>query len=1163
MGWSGVVILAPMLCGVVRSIWGVTRPSVALQPLSSMAHLKACHHITAENAIPPKQKDSLKKLFEPHVESFNFFLEEGIPQAVSGLRKVLLKINDNSVYMWLDNVQVGVPRRDSNAELLPSECRELGLTYRASVHADIYRKFGRDGEPERLKQKLIGHIPIMVKSSHCHLRNMKPSELVEAHEEVQEMGGYFICNGNERLIRMLIAQRRNYPLAVKRNAFMKRGPTYTPFGTSIRCVRGDQTSQTLIAHYMSNGAVNIRIVIRKSEYFIPAAILLQSLVDTSDREIFEKIVCNNVSNSFLVDRVELLIREGRKFGVFGKPASLSYLGSHFRSILRLEEQDSDTEAGEFLIRQYVLVHLQTNEDKYNLMVFMLQKLYAFVQGKVREDNADAMTNQEILLPGHIFSVLFKDRLQDYLQGIESIHRRALSMDPAKVVLHDDYLRYLVDKNPINLSARIENFIATGNFTSMNMELSQVAGYTIVGEKLNYFRYLSHFRSVHRGAFFTTMKTTAVRKLLPESWGFLCPVHTPDGGPCGLLNHLAADAKVLSRAANPNMLVQHCYNLGVTPPSMARSHGDLPVVLDGCVIGFGAVELLKSVCGELRKLKVFGTAGMDPTTELALLSFSMGLCPYPGFYIFTGAGRIMRPVVNLKWKTVEYIGTLEQSCLAVAVRQEEIDPKFHSHCEIDPTRMLSVIASQTPFSDFNQSPRNMYQCQMGKQTMATPALSLPYRTDNKMYRILTPQTPIVRNKSYVDYNLDDYPQGTNAVVAVISYTGYDMEDAMIMNKSSYERGFGHGLIYKTEYIDLQSHRKYFAAPPEVQGGRSRGLDEDGFPPIGTQLSKGQAFYAYVDEETGRARITEYKSQEEAYVERIRRLSPSTAAITLRIARNPIIGDKFSSRHGQKGVMSQLWPQEDMPFTESGMTPDVIINPHAFPSRMTIGMLVESMAGKSGALHGLYQDGTPFRFNEEHRAVDFFGQQLKAAGYAYHGTETMYSGIYGNEMKCDIFFGVVYYQRLRHMVSDKYQVRSTGPINEITHQPVKGRKMGGGIRFGEMERDSLLAHGTAFTLQDRLLKSSDYTNLLVCSSCGAFIGAEAIDIKPTEASETMSVVSTNTEGEALLEDFHGHICRACGNKTESVVTVGAPYVFKYLIAELAAMNIKVSAKVQDES
>lgn len=231
---------------------------------------------------------------------------------------------------------------------------------------------------------------------------------------------------------------------------------------------------------------------------------------------------------------------------------------------------------------------------------------------------------------------------------------------------------------------------------------------------------------------------------------------------------------------------------------------------------------------------------------------------------------------------------------------------------------------------------------------------------------------------------------------------------------------------------------------------------------------------------------------------------------------------------------------MPFTENGMTPDVIINPHAFPSRMTIGMLIESMAGKSAALHGIEINATPFRYDEENTAVDYFGEQLVKAGYNYYGNEVMYSGISGTVMKADIFYGMVYYQRLRHMVSDKFQVRSTGPNNNLTRQPVKGRKLGGGIRLGEMERDSLLAHGAAFMLHDRLLNCSDKHMGYVCVACGSII------------SPLIRPLTSITDSKVT--------CTYC-DSADGIRCLNLPFVYRYLTNELAAMNIRIALQVSD--
>lgn len=236
---------------------------------------------------------------------------------------------------------------------------------------------------------------------------------------------------------------------------------------------------------------------------------------------------------------------------------------------------------------------------------------------------------------------------------------------------------------------------------------------------------------------------------------------------------------------------------------------------------------------------------------------------------------------------------------------------------------------------------------------------------------------------------------------------------------------------------------------------------------------------------------------------------------------------------------MWPVEDLPFTDSGIVPDIMFNPHGFPSRMTIAMMIEIMAGKCAAIQGKVYDATPFRFGEDNTAISYFANQLVDCGYDYYGTERMYSGVDGRELKADIFFGLVHYQRLRHMVSDKWQVRATGPIDPLTHQPIKGRKRGGGVRFGEMERDALIAHGAAFLLQDRLFHCSDETSAIVCRTCGTLVGPVDEIRKKNDRSVIATLPAT---------------CRLCGDKGE-IGHASVPYIFKFLVTQLASMNINV--------
>lgn len=1026
----------------------------------------------------------------------------------------------------------------------------------------------------------MGKLPIMVMSDRCRLAGLTPKELVARGEEANEMGGYFIVNGLEKVVRMLIVPRKNYPMAISRSSWTKRGPSYTDLGVQMRCVRPDQSTASVTLHYLKDGNCVLRFTIRKAEYYVPAILLLRAFKDTNDRQLYERLTRCDDQDTFVSDRVEFILRELKKFSLFTREQCLVYLGSRFRVALRgiAKYSQSSLDVGKLLLKHFIFVHLGEDDNaKFELLVEMIRKLYAFAKGDIVGDHPDSLINQDVLLGGQVFLMLFKENIQRFLGQLAAIMvtdtnltskadsgKRSVAGGVSNL-MSEASIRRLVGRVSINVGQRMEHFLATGNLiTDTGLDLMQATGFAVIAEKLNYLRYVSHFRCVHRGQFFTTMKTSAVRKLLPDSWGFMCPVHTPDGAPCGLLNHMAhlcqitlLQPKYPETVATMSALLENLGMMQVRSSLMCPS-SYLTVHLDGRILGFIAPSLLPSLATRLRFMKVNGLGGVPRHLEIAAIPPQPATGgrggQYPGLYLFLTACRFVRPTLNLRANAVEWISPLEQSYLNIAVLRDDLLPTT-THAELKPTQMLSLVASCTPFSDFNQSPRNMYQCQMAKQTMGTPCHTFDHRTDTKTYRIQNPQIPITRNENQEDFPLNEYPNGTNAVVAVISYTGYDMEDAMIINKASYERGFKHASIYSTKEFDLwdgqgrvdtskarfldNQKRRADGRPMATPVVASLGLD--GLPAIGQMIQLGDPLYCYFDELQNTHVVVKSKVKEPFYVDQIRAIglkAPgellSHFTLKMRFNRNPVVGDKFASRHGQKGVMSKLWPTQDMPFTDSGMTPDLIINPHAFPSRMTIGMLIESMAGKSGALHGIFQSSTPFTFDEKQTPVDFFGEQLLRAGFNYHGNETMYSGITGEPFPADIFIGVVYYQRLRHMVSDKYQVRSTGPINSLTRQPVKGRKAGGGIRLGEMERDSLLAHGTSFILNDRLMNCSDRHFASVCRSCGSLLSPSPSPRDPVP------------------------ICRFC-DTSESVSTVALPYVFRYLTNELAAMNIRVTLDV----
>ena len=1150
--------------------------------LQIQKHIK---YITGTLDNPFKMQNMAKQ----HIDSFNYAMTDILKILPKYIRPIQIKSSNDSKSIFskklqisLEQLELGTPILDvPNASykfdktLYPRECRERQINYNAPIHAIISRKFDNN-MAENIRVKL-GNIPIMVKSNFCNLKNKNLEQLINLKEEIHDFGGYFIINGLEKLIRMITITRRNYPIAYIRNSVMKKRAGCSEFVCEMKCVREDFTSHTIDLHYINDGTICLRILIKKTELMIPLILILNALIDYPDIYLYNKICRGTKKNPKLNECVEVLIADGKKYGYNSKKEYLAHLGKILRNFLGFKDilDMSNEEVGKFFINDYICIHASDYNDKFNILCLMAEKLYLLAFGMIKPDNCDSPINHEILLSGHLYLMVLKEKIEDMLRNIEQKITLMLKKSTNKQKIKDiNTIKKIIDSIP-SLGRRMEYFLATGNLLSRTgLDLKQQAGYTIAAERLNIMRYVSHFRSVHRGQFFQTMKTSSPRKLLPDSWGFLCPVHTPDGGPIGLLLHIAEGCEIISENnnCNKNDIEETLCNFGMIPANtdLHENSGDdsYVVVLDGILIGYIFKSLVKNFVECIRKSKIFNERNIPQKLELAFipkttenLSFQ-----FPGIFLFNCPARMVRKIHNLRYNKEEYVGPLEQIYLDIACLPEDIKPGT-THQEIDNVRILSLVAGLTPFCDYNQSPRNLYQCQMGKQTMSIPFYNFPFRCDNKCYRLLFPQAPIVRTRVYEQYGFDYYPYGTNAVVAVLAYTGYDMEDAMIINKSAYERGFAHGIIYKTKTKTLNEkyeqyrlmNTKIFPKDIELFKKSLRGqnlpshIDNDGLPFIDTYLTQGMIEMVYIDIKKNIAVIKYYTDIEPAHVDQIR-IFPSNNIesfeininIKYRINRNTVIGDKFSSRHGQKGVLSQLYPQVDMPFSENGIVPDCIINPHAFPSRMTIGMLIESLAGKSGTLDGKFQEYPTFAQFDNDDAIGYFGKELLKHGFNYYGNEILYSGVSGLQLKCEIFMGVVYYQRLRHMVGDKYQARSTGPIDVLCRQPLKGRKKGGGIRVGEMERDALLAHGIAYSLNDRLFKSSDYSEGWICEKCGELLGV-VDEIKCVEC-------------KGKVEKREKVYCRNCmGN---SCVKVALPYVLRFLTNELAAMNIKLIFGVKEK-
>ncbi|MGC8662195.1 MAG: DNA-directed RNA polymerase subunit B [Candidatus Micrarchaeia archaeon] len=508
--------------------------------------------------------------------------------------------------------------------------------------------------------------------------------------------------------------------------------------------------------------------------------------------------------------------------------------------------------------------------------------------------------------------------------------------------------------------------------------------------------------------------------------------------------------------------------------------------------------------------------------------------------------------------IEYLDAEEEENALVAINESEINENT-THLEVDIDSILGFTLGSSPYQEHNSAARHAMSANFIKQSEGLYTTNFNLRFDSRSYILFYPQAPLVTTVPYKAAKMETHPSGQNFVVALSTYYGYNMADAIVINKAAVDRGLGRSMFYKT-YADEE--RRYpggqkdsFRLPPPTAEGYMgetaySKLSDDGIVEPETVVNEGDVLIGkvapprFLEENIGVMGLEEkirddsiaLKAGEKGIVDSVV-LSETTGAtkiikVRIRSLRIPERGDKFASRHGQKGVIAMLVPPEDMPFTKDGITPDLLLNPHSIPSRLTFGHLLEELAGKASALTGKPIDGTPFAEKGRDR-INEYSKIIEQHGFEKYGDEILYDGISGEPFKSSLFVGVAYYNRLYHMVSNKLQVRSRGPVQILTHQPTEGKARQGGLRFGEMERDVLVSYGASLLLKERLLDQSDKTKVLVCKECG------------------------NIGYHDYIKKIN--ICPICGSNNLEDVDIS--YAFKLLLDEIKSLHILPKIKLKE--
>jgi DNA-directed RNA polymerase II subunit RPB2 len=791
-----------------------------------------------------------------------------------------------------------------------------------------------------------------------------------------------------------------------------------------------------------------------------------------------------------------------------------------------------------------------------------------------QDDRDSYLNKRIDLTGALLNNLFRNYFNKLVKDMQKQIVREINNGSWRSSEDYESIVNFTNIYKIIKSTTLENglkrALSTGDFGIKHINSNKV-GVAQVLKRLTYLDSLSHLRRVNT-PIDKSGKLIPPRKLHSTSWGYICPAETPEGGSVGVVKNLSYMTHVTipcSSAALYDYVDPYIQNLsGVSPRDL---YSGVKVFVNGCWRGNASdpEELYASL--KLKKSK--GVINIYTSIIFDIKRLEIRICD--------DAGRLTRPLLRVRdnrliintdhisrldskeltWDdlltdcrideaVLEYVDPAEQNLSMIAMQARvlsETGPyiRHYTHCEIHPSTIFGILASCIPFPEHNQSPRNTYQCAMGKQAMGMYVTNYDNRLDKTAYVLTYPMRPLVDTRIMNLIRLNQVPSGCQVIVGIMTHSGYNQEDSILFNQGAIDRGLFQATIYHTEKdedkkIHGDEEVRCRPDPSKTKGmkfGNYTKVNNHGVIPEDTLVENRDIIIAKVqpikearNDHTKVMKFCDqsrlYRTREEAYIDKnyMERNGDgyNFCKVRVRTVRKPVLGDKFSSRHGQKGTIGNIIPEADMPFMANGMRPDVLINPHAIPSRMTIAQLKETLLGKVLLELGLFGDGTSFGKLD----ITDICSELSRLGYESTGNELLYNGLTGEQIETSIFVGPAFYQRLKHMVNDKQHSRSIGPMVNLTRQPAEGRSRDGGLRYGEMERDCMCSHGASRFNKGRIYDASDAFQVYVCKSCGMIA--------------------------AYNDEQHIHHCRTCDNRTD-FDRVELPYSCKLMFQELLTMNI----------